>query len=293
MGSIGLNAGRQLPAGLYVADRFAYFSADTVRDREGAVIPIEGLDLKAFANGIGVAGSIELPGIATYLTLAAAFPFAHATVNTDQPQAGLDAWGLGDVYVQPLRLGWRTTHVEALVSYALYIPTGLFDLGSVNVSRGHFTHEVAAGGTVFFDDQRRFFLSALASYDLNDRNRGGLDITRGDTVQIQGGVGATIFDIATFGVVGYALWQVEDDQGRDVPEVLRGARDRTFGLGGEASIDIAAIRGNLGFRYVHDLGVESRPDGQSVFVFLSLIAWAPEPASSEDPTPHAGPRAPR
>ncbi len=275
LGSIGLDAGKQPSAGLYVADRFAYFAADTLRDRTGEIIPVEDLILHAATNGFGAAFSFELPWISTYVTLAAAFPIAYVSVDTDRPEASLDTFGLGDIYLQPARLGWRLGQLDAIVSYALYVPTGLFDLGSLNVSRGHLTHELAAGGTVYFDAGRTAFITALWSYDINEPNRGESDITRGDTLQMQGGAGATLFGIASVGVVYYALWQVREDRGADVPPVLRGARDRTFGIGGELSIRVAAIDGVVGLRYVHDLGTESRPEGQSVILFATLLAWRP------------------
>ena len=275
LGTLGLDAGKQAPVGLYVADRFGYFAADTLRDRRGAIIPVPGLRLHGAANGFGVAGVFQLPWIGTYVTLAAAFPIAYASVSTDSPQASLDAWGLGDVYLQPARLGWRLAQLDVLVSYGLYIPTGLFELGTPNVTRGHLTHQLAAGGTVYFDPSRTIFISALWSFDINEPNLGPLDIRRGDSMQMQGGAGATLFGIASVGVVGYALVQVEDDRGADVPAGVRGARDRTFGLGAEASVRIAALGANVGVRYVHDLGTESRPEGQTVVLFATVIAWRP------------------
>src|SRR5690606_1865664 len=50
------------------------------------------------------------------------------------------------------------------------------------------------GASMFFDSERRFRISALASYDLNHRKL-GVDIRRGDTVQVQGGVGALFADL--------------------------------------------------------------------------------------------------
>jgi hypothetical protein len=82
------------------------------------------------------------------------------------------------------------------------------------------------------------YISGLASYDLNRRAR-GIDLTRGDTVQFQGGAGKTL-GIVDFGLVGYALWQVRDDRGNDLPESVRGARDRAFGLGPEIDFTLCA-----------------------------------------------------
>src|SRR5262249_13363291 len=96
-------------------------------------------------------------------------------------------------------------------------------------------------------------------------------MTRGDTVQIQGGAGKTL-GVVDVGLAGYALWQVRDDRGNDLPEVLRGARDRAWGLGPEIDVTLAPIHGRITLRYVHAVAVKARPLGQVLVVGLTLLA---------------------
>jgi hypothetical protein len=148
--------------------------------------------------------------------------------------------------------------------------------GGKGVSAGHVTHEFSAGGSIFVDKNRSNFLTALASYDLNLRKR-GVDITRGDTLQIQGGVGVSRLNRRVeAGVAGYALWQVRDDRGADLPLVLRGARDRVYGLGPEIAVTIPAIRSQIRTRYEWDLGVRSRPQGNVFSVGLNVLVQHPK-----------------
>ena len=114
---------------------------------------------------------------------------------------------------------------------------------------------------MYFDRSRSVFLSALASYNLNGRKR-DVDITRGDILMIQGGAGVRLFKLLTVGMASYALWQVRDDRGADVPAVLRGARDQVYGLGPEVGLRIPTVNINLSARYEHDFDVHSRPEGQ-------------------------------
>ena len=110
------------------------------------------------------------------------------------PGASVDRFGLGDIYIQPARVGWRRDRVDLVGSYGLYIPTGTSPLaGGSGLSAGHVTNEFSAGGTIFADRNRTAFLTALTSYDLNLRKR-GVDITRGDTLQVQGGAGASLLN---------------------------------------------------------------------------------------------------
>jgi hypothetical protein len=135
-------------------------------------------------------------------------------------------------------------------SYAFYLPTGVSPLaGGKGLSAGHVTHEFSAGGSLFANKKRTSFLSALASYDRNLRKR-GIDVTRGDTFQIQGGAGVSRFNrVLEAGLAGHGLWQVHADHGADLPLALQGARDSAYGLGPEAALTIKSLRSQIRIRY--------------------------------------------
>ena len=278
VGTQGLYAGRQREPGLYVADQLAYYGADTLRDRDGDVVPVEDLRLDAIGNALGLSLVLEIPGASTFVTMTAAVPLARASISSERPEASIDRFGLGDVFLQPIAFGWRLPHVDVIAGYSVYLPTGLFRLGEGNLSRGHVTHELSLGGTLYADEERRWFATAMASYDLN-QTKEGIDIRRGDTLAIQGGVGATLFGLVDVGVVGAALWQVRDDEGMDVPPVLQGARDRVYAVGGEIGVALPTLRARVGARYVHELDVRSRSEGQVLVFQLGVLAWSPEPRS--------------
>jgi hypothetical protein len=159
------------------------------------------------------------------------------------------------------------------VGYAFYVPTGRFTPPQIReaVGRGHWTNEFSLGGTIYFDRGKTWHFSGLASYELNGRKR-GVDLTRGDTVQFQGGAGKTLRRIVDVGLAGYALRQVRPDRGSALPAPLRGARDRAYGLGPEIDITIPPIRSRITVRYCHDVSVRARPFGQTLVVGLSIVA---------------------
>ena len=281
VGTQGLYAGRQREPGLYVADQLAYYGADTLRDRHGELVPVEDLRIDAIGNALGLSLVLEIPGASTFVTMTAAVPLASASISSERPEASVDRAGLGDVFLQPFLFGWRLPHVDVVAGYSVYLPTGIFRLGEGNLSRGHVTHQLSLGGTLYADEERRWFVSAMASYELN-QTKEGIDIRRGDTLAIQGGAGATLFGLVDVGVVGAALWQVRDDEGMDVPPVLQGARDRVYALGGEIGVLLPALRGRIGARYVRELDVRSRSEGQVLVFQLGLLVWSPEPRSPRE-----------
>jgi hypothetical protein len=275
-GLLGLDAGRAPEPGFYLVERFVAYRADELRDRRGDPVPVEGLRLRVLANGVGVGWAMELPALADRVSATVAAPVVDIGLNSDRPEASVERFGLGDVFIQPLKLGWRRARFEAVTSYGLYVPTGQAPVaGGEGVSSGQLTHEFAGGGTYFFDERRTWYVTALASYQLNQRKR-GIDITRGEIVQIQGGMGVSLANRRLeVGVVGYALWQLRDDRGSQVPPPLRGARDEAFGIGPEVVLSLHPLPARLRVRYERDLAVKSRPKGE-VFLFgLEFAAWRP------------------
>jgi hypothetical protein len=270
LGALGLLAGSQPGSGLYVADRFLRYSANELIDRNGHPIPV-GLDLDAVANAVGVQVTFPLPWHSIYVNASVGVPAASISVQTDRPEAGIDRYGLGDFYVQPVKIGWKLSQIDIVAGYAFYAPTGRFTpRGGDGVGRGYWTHQFSLGSAVYFDRAKTWHISELASYDLNQRKR-GIDLTRGDTVQVQGGAGKTL-GIVDVGVAGYALWQVRDDRGSALPEALRGARDRAFGLGPEVDVTLAPLHSRITLRYCHDIAVRARPLGEILVIGLTVLA---------------------
>lgn len=270
-GTAGLDAGTQPPPGLYLANRFLYYDAVSLRDRHGERVKLPGFDTDAIANAVGLAATLELDS-GLHLSAAVAIPYARLWVSVDDDRATVDRFGLGDIFVEPIQLGGRWPRADLVTSYAFYAPTR--QLGREGLGAPQWAHQFSVGGTLYLDENRRWRASALVSYDLHQKKL-GIDVTRGDSVQIQGGVGGAIFENFEIGLAGYALWQIRDDRGSDLPAALRGRRDRVFGLGPEISVRIPAIRTKIGLRYARDFGVEGRPEGQIVVVDVAIQLWSP------------------
>jgi len=282
-GLIGLDAGRVPQPGLYAIDRVVWYGADEVRDRAGNRVPVGDLGLLAISNAAGLSYTLQRGSRSYTVTVAA--PLARLRLDIhDRPEASFDRFGLGDIYIQPARVGWRRDRVDLVGSYGLYVPTGTSPLAGGNgLSAGHVTNEFSAGGTIFADRNRISFLTALASYDLNLRKR-GVDIIRGDTLRVQGGAGARLLNgVVEAGLAFYGLWQVGDDRGADLPSVLRGARDRVYGLGPDVAVLLRTIQSQIRVRYEWDMGVRSRPQGNVLVVGLNVTLRRPERSSAPGP----------
>jgi hypothetical protein len=271
LGSAGIDAGVQATPGWTVIDQSLSYGATELRNRQGNVLPIQGLSMRATGSAFGASYTTKPKRTANF-SFAAGVPVASIHVNSDEPAASLNGYGFADLFVQPVKVGWRRHRFDVVTAYMVYIPTGHFEpRGGPGPGRGYWTHELSLGGALFGDSTRARRLSALVSYDQNTRKR-GIDIRRGNMLQIQGGAGATVARIATLGLAGYALWQVTPDRGADIPPSLRGGRSRVFGLGPEVDVTIPRWRTRIAFRIERELGITSRPKGQVIALGLY---WRP------------------
>ncbi len=276
LGGVGIDAGGQSEPGLYIAARVVRYASTELRDRAGDVVPVQGFDLDAWGGTLGVAYVVK-PARAPYLSFAFSAPVAKLSLSVDDPRAAIDRSGFGDMYVQPLKVGWRWPRFDAVSSYALYVPTGRFEpRGGSGIGRGFWTQQLSLGGAAYLSEDRTRRVSALASYDGNFRKR-GIDITRGNTVQVQGGAGVGVAKVGVVGIAGYALWQVTDDKGSDLPPVLRGLRDRVFGLGPEVQVALPKLRARAELRMTFEFGVRARPDAEVLAGGFTYRAWSPPP----------------
>ena len=262
LGSAGIDAGVQPPPGVAIIDRVLNYKSTELRGRHGEVVPIDGLDINATGMALGAALTTEVKH-ETFLTLAFALPLARINVSSDRPDASINGFGFADMFVQPLRVGWRHPHFDVATAYNVYVPTGKFEPRGGGVGAGHWTHQLSLGGALFSDTTRTNRASAMASYDINTRKR-GIDIRRGNVIQIQGGAGVGVAKVLTIGVASFALWQVTADHGADIPQSLRGQWSRAFGVGPEVSAIIPSWRTKVELRIERELGVRSRPKGRVI-----------------------------
>ena len=276
LGSEGVNAGVQPPPGLYVANSLLAYAANSVNDRNGNRVPGTIL-ISVIAERAGLGACLFLEPIATYVGFALGVPLDGITaeLEAEDVRASIDDFGLSDVYVQPVRLGWRLPHLDVVSGFGVYIPTGRFELGGfTNLGSGQWSRELTLGGTVYFDDDRVWRLSVLSSF-VSNLPKLGVDIRRGNSVQVQGGASATMASVVRVGVAGYALWQVSEDSGANLPPIVAAGSDRVFGAGPEVDFVLPAIRSTVTLRYERDIHVVSGPLGQ-VFAFGVIFdAWTP------------------
>jgi hypothetical protein len=167
-------------------------------------------------------------------------------------------------YVQPVELAWHLKRPDA--------PPGKLDpTSSTGVGRGQWTNALAEGGIPPLEREREWRVSALADYPPKGERR-EIDITRGATVQLQGGR-LRLWRVLDIGPAGCANRQVTRDRGANLPAVLSHAEERGYGAGPEVDLAIPSLHARVGVRYERALLAGSRPQGQVLILSFAFLEW--------------------
>jgi hypothetical protein len=272
-GDYGMKSGSQGPAGFYLGDVFYFYRTDTVKNLNGDDL------LKSPA--IDIFGNIILGSYVTKKKILGAnyaFTVALPVLNTELAlpslNVGAQTWGLGDMYIKPVELGWHFKHADAIAGYAFMAPTGRYTAGANdNTGLGMWSNEFSAGTTVYLDQGRKWHAAATGFYEIHTSKQ-DLDAKTGDIFTLEGGAGrAFLQGYANAGLAYVGQWKVTEDSGSDVSLLVRGKKGSLFALGPELNMPVSKKGIFLGFKYLFD--VRSRLATSGDYLVLSLTYVRP------------------
>lgn len=281
-GDVGLMAGTQAPPGFYVMPSYFNYYADTVRDGDGdKVPPILGgggsIDSDAALLGLLWVSDTKIfggnysasiwPSITNSAVEFPAFPALDSNVSS----------GFGDLYIQPISLGWNKERADFIAGVGIYAPTGQYELGGENNrGLGMWSYELFGATTLYLNSAKTWHLAAFAAYETHGKKK-GTDARVGDLITLEGGLGMSFMEgAASAGIAYYAQWKITDDDfGLDFtpPGGPLLERHRVYGLGPEVTFPIASRKKLYGFinlRYIWEMGAVQSMEGNSFMLTLSF-----------------------
>lgn len=188
---------------------------------------------------------------------------------------------VGDLFVQPLWLGWAKEHWDLALGYGFYAPTGRYNtetitlptLGPVtveaadNIGLGFWTHQIQGAVTWYPWADKRMAVAAALTYEMHEK-KDDFDLTPGENLTLNWGVSQYLplrkdqSMLLELGVTGYSSWQVSDDSGANAtnPPV----KDDVHAVG--AQVGLTYVPGNavLNFHYLYELESSDRFQGDSI-----------------------------
>jgi hypothetical protein len=190
---------------------------------------------------------------------------------------------IGDIYVEPVNLGWHLRQLDAVVSSGFFAPSGPYRSGvAVNIGYGHWTGVFGLGGVAYADVGHTWSLSIYAHYLLYG-SQIGRSYTLGDVVPLEWGAGKSfnlnnrIFKQLTVGAVGYAQWQATGNQidlartskiASSAIATLEHTRSQVYSAG--PSLNLLTSYGLFSLRYYEEFDAHATPSGTQLMFSLAL-----------------------
>ena len=196
-------------------------------------------------------------------------------------------FGLSDVFVQPLWLGWTKEHWDLALGYGFYAPTGVYDTETVtlpivgpvtveasdNIGYGFWTHQFQGAATWYPWADRRMAVVGALTYEISDE-KDDFDLTPGDVLSLNWGVSQYLpmredqTLLLELGLTGYSSWQVSDDSGADAANAP--VKDEVHAVGVQVGLTNVPLNGTMNFHYFYEFDAKDRFQGQSIGLNFAL-----------------------
>lgn len=208
---------------------------------------------------------------------------AETLLQSQSMAGGVTKGSIGDIYFEPIDLGWHFKQLDALVTGAVVMPSGPYNSDArFNIGFGHWTGLFGLGGVAYADAARTWSLSILAHYEMYSSQM-GRSYVLGDELPFEWGLGKTfnlpsqIFKQVTIGPAGYAQWQTTDNQiqvtpataaGRTLIDRIKESQLRIYSAG--PSVQLLTKYGLFALRYFDEFGANATPSGQQLMFSLTV-----------------------
>jgi hypothetical protein len=162
-------------------------------------------------------------------------------------------FGAGDLFAQPVWLGWGLTHFDLALGYGFYAPVGRYHtetftlpvVGPVktedpsNIGLGFWTHQFQGGAAWYPWKDKRMAITGALTYEIHGKKE-GFDIRPGEDLTFNWGISQYLplskdeKLLLEVGPAGYDSWQVTDETGTDARN--RDVMDRLHAVGGQVGV---------------------------------------------------------
>lgn len=276
--------------GFYYAQYHFLYTANAFHDRNGNEVDsinVGGatLNIDADVNAFAIAPTFLW--VSPWEILGARYgAYAAPTLGNTSFQASLrtetgfgrstddSSFAPGDLFVQPVWLGWSGKHFDATVGYGFYAPVGKYEDGATdNVGLGFWTHQFQVAGAWYPVETRMLAVTFAGTFEIHSEKT-DVDITPGERFSLNYGISQYIplnkgpTWMGEIGVIGFSQWEVGKDSGSAVNPVTN-VRDQVHAIGVQAGATYLPWEAGLTFHYLHEYDAEARFEGE--YFGLTLV----------------------
>ena len=205
------------------------------------------------------------------------------TLPSVQRSSGSTKGTIADIYFEPIDLGWHLRQLDAIVAGGFFAPTGPYNSkANLNIGNGHWSGVLGIGGIAYADAERTWALSVYSHFIIY-ASQLGRHYTLGDQSPLEWSAsktfkfGSSLVREATIGAVGYAQWQISNNQinfnpknqlGGALLSRLEDSRSEIYAAG--PSIQVLTKFGLFDLRYYEECGAKATPSGQQLMFSVTL-----------------------
>ncbi len=198
------------------------------------------------------------------------------------PDTNDSQFGIGDLYFQPLWLGWTKEHFDVSFGYGFYVPTGKYNTetitlptigGSItaedtdNIGYGFWTHQLQVAAAWYPWSDRRMAVETALTYEAHG-DKEDYDLKLGPESSFSSGISQYLplqsdqMLLLEIGPAGYDSWQVTNDSGADAGNPP--TKDGVHAIGGQLGLTQVKWNAALNFHYFYEFSAKDRFRGSSI-----------------------------
>ena len=274
LGLSAINSGVSAEPGLTYNNSFLFYARSEQKGANGEVLATGQQSVLLDMNTLVGASPEEMAMLGgARFSSALTIPIANNSLSSTAQGAISGGGGLGDLYFQPVILGWRTERVDVRGILGFLAPTGKFNAGATNnVGNGYWTPVLAAGETFYLSADKATTLSAFQMYEFHS-TQSGTQIHPRETFDLD----YSLMHAFTFadsrlqvGLVGYGAWQTTAKTGPQITPAEEAQRYSVNALGVGLNFVLPARSVNLTFKYFDEFANQWTYQGYSVQIAAGI-----------------------
>jgi hypothetical protein len=189
-------------------------------------------------------------------------------------------FGVGDLFVQPVWLGWGLDHFDFAFGMGFYAPIGKYDTHTItfprvgasatvedtdNIGYGFWTQQTQLAGAWYPWLNKATALVLALTHEINT-NKEDFDLTPGQVLSLNWGLSQYLPLVKSqellleAGPAGYDTWQVTGDDGVDATS---SARDRVHAVGIQLGLTHAPWGAVMNLHWFYEYAAQDRFQGQA------------------------------
>ena len=260
-GSEGVLAASVPPAGFHWRTFNIFYESDCVKDDDGNKQNID-FDLGVFAQAHRLIKITKTKILGADYGFSAIIPIVATDFEVGAYGLQDSQIGLGDIYIEPIILGWHGPQYDLAFGLGFNLPTGEFDSAKpASPGNDYWSTMMSLGATWFFDPQKSLSASILTrtlfygeqdETDYEPAPEFIADFGIGKEIPLAKGL------LIRPGICGYGFWQMGEDDGPGVTDEA----GTVYALGAEVNLfwlPPSLFQANL--RALSEFGAEGETEG--------------------------------